>query len=55
MPLFFELPKDAEIEVLGVVLKAEKQCRFSLDDHAYKFLKPTDTEPRRIVRTEAAE
>lgn len=53
MPLIIKLPKNSEIDVLGVTLKAERSCAFSLDDQSYTFIKETDQAPRRIVRTEA--
>ena len=55
MPLIIKIPKNSEIQILGVTLKAEASCAFSLDDHAYKFIKETNQAPRRIVRSEANE
>lgn len=55
MPLIIKLPKNSEIDVLGVTLKAERSCAFSLDDRSYKFIKQTDHAPRRIVPVEATE
>jgi hypothetical protein len=55
MPLIIKLPKNSEIEIQGVILKAETACAFSLDDHSFKFIKQTDNAPRRIVPSEATE
>lgn len=55
MPLIIKIPKNSEIQILGVTLKAETSCAFSLNDHDYTFIKETDQAPRRIVRTEANE
>lgn len=55
MPLIIKLPKNSEIDILGVTLKAETACAVSLDDHTYKFIKATEQTPRRIVKAEASE
>lgn len=55
MPLIIKIPKNSEIEILGVTIKAERSCAFSINDQKYTFIKETDQAPRRIVKAEASE
>lgn len=55
MPHSFKLKAGDEIDILGVVIRAEKNSQLSINDFDYRFIPPSPGNIRRIVKAEADE
>lgn len=52
MPLVIRIPKEEEIIINGVTLRAVSNCALSIDDYRFKFEQQTQDAPRKITPAE---